>query len=138
MDKKSKKKVDMSKPCPTCERIGNGLYLAKFRENTPRPKKLVQVPVNLGKEYAHRYIYFYAALPDKKKYNSENKAYGNYSNKGIQKLDQDGRALLILEPPAQYKYKGQLYPPHIHFLVSTKTGRSWIKKEFTIPVLPQK
>ena len=92
--------------------------------------------LNLSKKYANRYIYYYAAdsKDDKNcldiKYVKD--AYGNYSNKGVVKTDIKGIAKLNLKcPQSYYVDKDNYFISHIHYLISDKDNKKWLKTLYT-------
>jgi len=93
--------------------------------------------LNLTKDNANRYVYYYAADSKniqnclKPKYASN--AYGEeYLNKGVTKTDKNGIASLRINcPQSYYVNKDKQYISHIHYLLSDKENKKWEEKMFT-------
>ena len=97
--------------------------------------ELINCKYNLGKQYANRLIFYFAAenkddLPKHKiKYTPED-AYDDYDNSGTTILDNNGKVKLVIENPISYYVEedNMSYPPHVHFFVSNKKNTQWLKK----------
>lgn len=95
--------------------------------------------VDMGKSNANRFIFYYSAMESK----LENcvtipkfkDAYKDVSNRGLSKLDKDGKANLYLKCPSNYNKNNKTYISHIHFLVTDKTNKNWNKKIYTKRVI---
>lgn len=95
--------------------------------------------VKMGKKYANRYIFYYAAkegtldncvvIPKFKD------AYSNLENSGVGKLDKNGEAQLHLKCPRGYHKMGKTYISHVHFIVSNKSNNKWENKIYSKRVI---
>ena len=92
------------------------------------------VELNLGKKFANRYIYLWAALPstDRLKIHHPLKAYNLKTkiNDIFGKLNRDGKIKIRIQNPQVYKKK-KAYPPHLHYKVANKEGNDFTKDFFT-------
>lgn len=93
----------------------------------------IQVNIDMGPDYAHRYVYYYASLPSKKCVTIKqwDAAYRDFENSGISKMDKDGKATLHIQRPQVYIEDMVTYFPHIHFLLTNRDNSKWINKLYT-------
>ena len=87
----------------------------------------------LGKRYANRYIYVWAAVPTKNSLKIE-RAAKSYNlkkpNDVFGKLDKNGRLRIKIRNPQIYK-ESDIFPPHLHFKVANKDGTTYTNDFFT-------
>lgn len=104
---------------------------------TKRPKNYDLVLTVEKKEFANRYVFYYASKKNDtcNKPNKWNKAYNNFQNSGISKFDKDGKTKLYLITPQPYIEDGEDYFPHVHFLVTNKDNSKWNNKIYTKAVI---
>jgi hypothetical protein len=149
----------MSKICTGCENSSGKKSIVKTRAPwvkkmgrtnhppitfLPNPRNLIKVSINIGKKYANRFIYYFAAeskymlQQDNKQYNKITpvKAYDDFENNGVIQLDKHGKGNLVFSKPLDYYVKedDKRYLPHIHYKISSKDGRSWLKNNHTIQI----
>jgi len=91
---------------------------SKLIAESPKLTKLnVNVPIKTDKP--DTWVFYWAAhgSTNPEKIMQEKEAYGNNSNHGIVKTDDDGNAILKLNCPQPYKEheKGLTYPRHVHY-----------------------
>jgi hypothetical protein len=102
-----------------------------------------EVNIDLGKKYANRLLYYFAAkpidAPGIKKYPN---VYANSTNNGLVKLDTLGKACVYVDCPSIYcdkvpkhlnksGVKMTRYINHIHMVVSNKEMTKWEDNMFT-------
>ena len=149
----------MSKICTACENSKGKKSIVKKRASwvkkmgrkhhppltyLPNPANLMSLKINMGKNYAHRYIYYFAAESqymlqyDQKPIQNviPSQAYDDFENNGVAKLDSQGRANIVLSRPINYfvTEDGQTYIPHVHYKVSSKDGKKWLQQNYTIQI----
>ena len=74
------------------------------------------VKVSLGKRYANRVIYYFAAENrDQIEIKKASNAYSKYQNSGIIFTDEYGNGSLKLKCPQPYQEDGITFYPHVHF-----------------------
>lgn len=102
------------------------------------PKNANQnIEINLGKAKAGRMVLYYASqsYPVDKcsgcRVSNGGTAYGNFKNRGIGKLDNQGKAILKICCPRPYREEGKTYPAHIHFIIANSKNTEWENKLFT-------
>jgi len=99
------------------------------------PKKCTQVfNIKVHKRYSGRYLLYWAS--DKKKsitIKDAKKAYYNFDNYGIIKIDNLGIAKISLKCPQMYStipvnsIETLFYNKHFHFCISNKENNKWIE-----------
>lgn len=104
----------------------------KFEEY--EPKKFSQIfNIKVHKRYAGRYLLFWAA--DKKNstlIKDAKKAYTDFNNHGIAKIDNLGIAKISLKCPQMYStipsnsIETLFYNKHFHFCISNKENNEWM------------
>jgi len=59
----------------------------------------------------------YWASDNKEEHNTQGPelAYGQYSNSGVAKVENDGYVVLKFRKPTQYKVRGKVLPEHVHY-----------------------
>ena len=146
-EKKGKKISTMKNKPPTWKLRRNEytIYPNDRLPSLPAPVRSppganLQVPLNLGKKYANRFVFYWASTPSKPrqlKVAKASQAYSNYSNQGLAKTDTKGKATLLLHCPQNYKSGGNTFLPHIHFVVSKHsqlldTPKPWELQAYTM------
>ena len=100
-----------------------------FNQKTGNKTKL-----DLGKKFANRYIYVWAALPIDDSLLIKNAKSAYFSNKKINdvfgKLDKNGCITIKIRNPQVYKEEG-VFPPHLHYKVANKDGTDFTVDFFT-------
>ncbi len=111
-------------------------FLIGIRTKVPE-KWDTKSEIDLGKKYANRWIYYWAAnKTNTYKIKSAPDAYGiNYTNSGITKSDKEGKITFKLECPQPYQVNNVTYYPHIHFMISQKNNEHWELKVRTINII---
>lgn len=111
-------------------------FLIGIRQRIPKKYDTIS-KLNLGKKYANRWIYYWAANKESSyKIKEAPDAYGvNYTNMGITKSDDNGKIIFKLECPQPYSIDGKTYYPHIHFMISNKENENWELKVRTINIV---
>lgn len=97
--------------------------------------------LNFGKIKSNQYLLYWASKPTQNELNivDAKKAYGNFSNYGICKLDSNGKGKLYFKCPQNYhttrKYKNEseIFYRHIHFCFEKED--LWDKKNIYTQVL---
>lgn len=91
------------------------------------------INIFLGKKYYKRLIFYFAADSSNKNifnkfpiYYDQNKAYGNFKNFGISKVNKNGYVKFYLKCPVNYLHK-KLWYPHVHFLISNYNKTKWLE-----------
>lgn len=83
-------------------------------------------------------IYFWAAHPKDlyhPKIKSAPKAYGDFSNSGIARVDKHGNVTIHLASPQPYTVDGILYPPHVHF-TTLMPNNVWCTEPWAVDIYP--
>jgi len=92
------------------------------------------------KKFANRKILYWAAKS--KSYNDvfvkdAKSAYGNFTNYGVAKFDENGKARVYVKFPQIYSTiqkggsKPQTFHPHLHFVVANKDESGWLQQIYT-------
>ena len=84
------------------------------------------------------YVFFWGSLKRdylNTKYPQPAKAYGDFSNCGVAKINGKGKVVFKFVNPTPYQYEGVKYPPHLHF-VYLKKNRLWDDVCHTLIVTP--
>ena len=85
--------------------------------------------LDLGKKNAKRYIFYFAAKPNKisncDRIRSEKYSYGFLRNQGLTMTDNDGKCKLSFKCPQAYRDVKATYLPHVHFLIANKDNLSF-------------
>ena len=84
------------------------------------------------------YVFFWASKKRdylKTQYPQPAKAYGDFSNCGVAKIDRKGNIKFRFINPVPYQYQGIKYPPHLHFIYLEK-NHLWNDRCNTIIVTP--
>ena len=92
------------------------------------------------KKFANRKILYWAAKS--KTYNDifvkdAKSAYGNFTNYGVAKFDENGKARVYVKFPQIYSTikkgssKPQTFHPHLHFVVANKDESGWLQQIYT-------
>ena len=112
---------------------GSDFYLVhrkKFHKKNWHIKKTV----NIGKQYANRYIYYWASHPKKDElkilhaydaYNLDNK---HNRNDGFTQCDNKGNFTFYIKNPQPYIESNKFYPSHMHFLIGNLDNTNYIEK----------
>lgn len=94
--------------------------------------------LNAGKSKQGRYVLFWGALPSHQILpNDAKKAYGNFKNYGVTKVDKKGFVELKFNCPQPYstiekgKKQKETFYRHIHFCYSNNTNTSWLSTVYT-------
>ena len=118
-------------------------YIRNFIEKTPIRKVCqshvnLEVPINLGKQNAHKYILFFAATPGRfNKIKSSKLAYGDFRNYGVNQLDANGKTKLKFKCPQCYSDDDgrdklpETFYRHVHFCLSNKNHTNWSQNLYT-------
>lgn len=119
-------------------------FVAEFIQNTTqfKPRKPTRcdqkVDLDFGKKGAHLTILYWAAdNSDKLVVQDAKKAYNQFKNHGIAKLDENGCGTLFLRCPQIYKTtkKGEKRPEsfyrHFHIVMADKTLTEWLPQIYT-------
>ena len=99
------------------------------------------VEISLGASMKNRMVLYYAAEDAKLQKcanchtSSADKAYLNFKNRGITKLDGSGKGILKIRCPRPYREENRTYLPHVHFIVSDASRKKWIHKLMTQTVV---
>lgn len=113
-------------------------YVSKFIENHSsfsiyKPSKYDQkIELNLGKSQAGKKILYWGASPNHSLHIKGAKdAYNEFENRGVSKIDSDGKVKVYLQCPQPYKTtkkgsrKEETFYRHFHFVFSNKCGDKW-------------
>lgn len=110
----------------------------------PNPKNLISIEINMGNKYSGRYIYYFAAeskhmLQLDNKFHpkiSPKKAYDDFENNGVMRLNEEGVGTIVLSKPVNYYVKEdkKKYLPHIHYKISSKDCNKWLQTNYTIQI----
>ena len=99
------------------------------------------VQVQLPLKYANRYAYVWASQPskDRTSFLSPVQSYGfhkknNNMNDAFGKVYPNGTFRFRIQNPSLYLEK-KVYPPHIHYKVATKNGKSFTNDFYTMTYL---
>lgn len=86
--------------------------------------------LNLNKNDSSKIILYFASYLKQScdKIPSADKSYGSYKNLGITKVDKNGNAKLYLKCPNIYVDEGEVYYPHVHYILTNKEKTKWINK----------
>ena len=99
------------------------------------------IEIDLGSKMKNRMVLYYAA-EDAHLENCANchisgpsESYSSFKNRGIAKLDGSGKGILKMRCPRPYREENKTYLPHVHFIVSDASRKSWIPKLMTQSVV---
>jgi uncharacterized membrane protein YuzA (DUF378 family) len=100
--------------------LGRTVMPQPLTEYKPSGKLKMKVITNLPPNVK---VIYWAAHPSNKVIDNPYDAYGDYSNQGVTKTDENGRATLQFLIPSSYNvpYKGVL-TPHVHYRYWTSSG----------------
>lgn len=97
-----------------------------------------EISIKLGKKFANRYIYVWAALPISDSLIIKNPKNAYFSNRNVNdvfgRLDKDGSIKIKIRNPQIYKEE-EHFPPHIHYKVADKEGTDYTIDFFTMTYL---
>ena len=118
-------------------------YVSKFIEKTPlklykKGKSNMKLKLNVGLKNKNKLMLYWGA----KSSNSilvkdAKKAYGNFSNYGVCKVNNDGIATLFFDCPQPYSTiekgstKRESFYRHLHFCFSNYNKSSWLETVYT-------
>ena len=99
--------------------------------------------LKIGKKYKNRYVLYFASSSNKHlfKINDAKKAYNNFSNYGVSRVDENGEFTVYLNTPQPYKTimknekKCKTFYRHMHFVISNKTNKEWENNSIYTKVL---
>lgn len=140
IDKVIKSREDMK---PTW--LSNKDYVSEFITNyndfnlhVPKNSD-VKVKLNIGKKFASKKILYWAA--DEKQntsplINEAKKAYNNFDNHGVSKVDSNGNVSFMFKCPQVYKAqvkgkKAKTYFRHLHFVMKNENHDEWDSQIYT-------
>jgi hypothetical protein len=96
------------------------------------------IEINLGKKAANRYVLYWAAMScDKLAVQGARKAYSQFKNNGIVKLNRNGCGKLHLQCPQIYKTvkkgstKEESFYRHFHFVIGNKDNTTWLSQLYS-------
>jgi uncharacterized membrane protein YuzA (DUF378 family) len=100
--------------------LGRTVIPQPLTEYKPQGKLKMKVITNLPPNVK---VIYWATHPSNKVIDNPYDAYGDYSNQGVTKTDENGKATLQFQIPSAYKvpYKGTL-TPHVHYRYWTSSG----------------
>ena len=125
-------------------------YVSQFIERNNTKKISVKFPskydtkmeLDLGKSKAGKYVLYWAAeKSDTILIKDAKKAYGNFKNNGIAKVNKHGKVTLCFNCPQSYstteknKKTGETFYKHIHFCFSNASNDKWLDTVYTKIVL---
>ena len=125
-------------------------YVSQFIEKNNNKKISIKTPskydtkmeLDLGKSKAGKYVLYWAAeKSDTILIKDAKKAYGNFKNNGIAKIDKHGKVKLCFNCPQSYntteknKKTGETFYKHIHFCYSNASNDKWLDTVYTKIVL---
>tara|TARA_B100000963_G_scaffold269116_1_gene237249 strand:- start:15475 stop:16323 length:849 start_codon:yes stop_codon:yes gene_type:complete len=96
--------------------------------------------LDVGKNKANRYVLYWAASKEKKNeilIKDAKKAYGNFKNHGISKVNKNGKVRLYFNCPRPYstiekgKKNRETFYRHIHLCFSNINCNKWLDKVYT-------
>ena len=94
----------------------------------------------VGKQHMNKKILYWAAKPQIDPniiINDAKKAYGNFNNSGVSKIDNNGYALIKFNIPQNYKTiikndkKNTTFFKHLHYVISNKLNNKWINNIYS-------
>ena len=118
-------------------------YVSNFVENVPlklykMDHPQIRLVLNVGKSRANKLILYWGAKSSNKiTINDAYKAYGDFSNYGVSRVDEEGKAILYFNCPQPYstiekgKSSRETFYRHMHFCFSNKTKNNWLSKVYT-------
>ena len=124
---------------------GSDFYLAHKKIFHRNNWELTQ-EISIGKQYANRYIYYWASHSRKNSmeiinaceaYNLDDK---QNRNDGFTQCDNKGRFTFYIKNPQPYKENNRFYPSHMHFLISKSDKPQFLPKigTYNIPNIIKK
>tara|TARA_B100001093_G_C26769091_1_gene989241 strand:- start:40 stop:870 length:831 start_codon:yes stop_codon:yes gene_type:complete len=118
-------------------------YVDNFINNVPlklykQKKTNMKLKLNVGKQNKNKYMLYWAAKSSKNiLIKDAKKAYGNFSNYGVSKVDNNGDVMLCFDCPQPYstiekgKTNKETFYRHIHFCFSNKFLTNWLSSVYT-------
>ena len=124
-------------------------YVSKFIKRKNKNIKVyrkknadTKLELNVGKSRSNKYILYWGAKSSNKIIiNDAKKAYSNFSNYGVSKVDKDGNTILYFDCPQAYSTKEknknhkETFYRHIHFCFSNKDNSEWLETVYSKIVL---
>ena len=109
---------------------------------TNKKKDRFKVTLHVSKEYANKYVLYWAAKKTKNEYEIVNakKAYDDFSNSGVARVKPDGKVDLYIECPQNYrttiagKIEEDIFYRHVHFCFQ-KSAKKWDEKHIYTKVV---
>jgi len=96
------------------------------------------IPIDLGKNYKHRFLLYWAAMPSSDlKVKDAKTAYDIFQNHGIVKLNAEGRGSLRLKCPQIYytvkkgEQKEKSFYRHFHYVISNESNEEWLSQLYS-------
>ena len=118
-------------------------YVSKFIENAKikqykQTKTNMKLKLQVGEKNKNKFILYWGAEPQKNIIIKDaKKAYKNFKNYGVSKINEKGETTLFFNCPQPYstteKYKKtrETFYRHIHFCVSNKEKTEWTQTVYT-------
>ena len=101
-------------------------------------KTNMKLTINVGKSNKNKFILYWGAEPSKKiLIKDAKKAYGNFKNYGVAKINEKGDATLFFNCPQPYstiekgKKNRETFYRHLHFCISNKDNNKWLDTVYT-------
>lgn len=115
---------------------GSDFYLV-HKKKFHRKGWHIKKTINIGKQYANRYIYYWAShtksdplkilnAPDA--YDLNNK---HNRNDGFTQCDNKGNMTFYIRNPQPYRENNKFYPSHVHFIIGNEEGTQYLNKNGT-------
>lgn len=118
-------------------------YVDNFINNVPiklykQKQTNMKLKLNVGKQNRNKYMLYWGAKSSKNIFIKDaKKAYGNFSNYGVSKVDNKGDVVLCFDCPQPYstiekgKKTKETFYRHIHFCFSNKSLTNWLSSVYT-------
>lgn len=118
-------------------------YVEEFINKVPiklykKPRYNMKLKLNVGKQNKNKYILYWAAKSSKSiLIKDAKKAYGNFSNYGVTKVNNNGDVILYFDCPQPYstiekgKKHRETFYRHLHFCFSNKSKTNWLESVYT-------
>ena len=102
----------------------------------------VEVSIDMGRQYANKYIYYFAAeskkmiLKDGRDVHKirPKDAYDDFENSGVAKLNDQGKVNVVISMPINYhgeEENDKTYKPHIHWKIEG-LNNTWSDRNYTL------
>ncbi len=117
--------------------VSNFIEKAKIK-SYKQPKTNMKLTFNAGKKNKNKFMLYWGAEPQKGIIIKDaKKAYKNFKNYGVTKVDSNGDVVLFFNCPQPYstieknKSKRETFYRHIHFCFSNKEKTDWLHSVYT-------